>query len=355
MNIIHMDVESTKSAVDRIVGTIDGLDNVQQRLEGAANAIESGWSSDKAEGYRSRIRAAGKAITAAVNGLAALGMQMQNEITQWLEADTGRAAQLSQQMKSIFFLAGCGPTAPTLIPSVFDLHKARVKVVTSELQALLKTKTGKELDALAKKAGICIKIGNACLGDPNGRVIPIDLEDLPTQGGSHEYKTEYQPFDEVIRKSSITLDRIVIDTDTLPDVSSVDPNIRGILAHEISHAIDLNSNKLKDHLIDPQLLLTDETYLERLARAADSKLESEIRAYEYSAALGDKRSGITADGKITISEKTAVLEDMGYGESYTEYVNSALQEPWGVNIWIDPNTGKACASLNYYIEIQRPK
>ncbi len=359
MSIIHMDVESTKSAADRIVGVIDGLDNVQQRLEGAANAIESGWSSDKAEGYRSRIRAAGKAITAAVNGLAALGMQMQNEITQWLEMDGQRAQGMQGNLAYKYSVASQGafvlqtPRGPVVFEPFTEeeILAGNTALVQEQLAALKNTDMGRELDAMARKAGIRICYGNTCLGDPNGKVVYIELGKTGISYGDSVAPASHGMVDGI--------EKIIIDPSNMPNPAIVDEgynaSLRSMLGHEISHAIDQNSGMVDNRWPSINTFMNDrEKYDLQLEQAIRSQLNTEVRAYEVSNKLGSGYSGISPDGTISESERAYVFDDLNYRDYYTEIANKNLPYPSGVSIGFDPQNGEVIVSDCVFLELSPP-
>jgi uncharacterized protein YukE len=328
MDIIHMDVEITRDAADSINEKINEITDIRQRLEGAANTVESAWSSDKAEGYRDRIRATSAALLQSLDTLAELGLKMRMEVAQWQEADVMGAENMSESWS--FKGAWQGFKNWLFGDDEIKFDDTESQRIYDALKKLKETDEGKKLFEEMEKNHLGFSInGKRVFGDKKDTIVPIFSQNLDDALGSYNK-----------------------DSDTLKlDLAAIrnDRGLQGTLAHEMTHALDDQKGNLNYTYPNNGLLRTDRArFLREVNEMATTRVNSEVRAH----AMGYKISGenhpeIRFDNQIEAGEREYVMDsaDRNYSATYTKNVQDRLPPGYEIKVSFDQANNRVSSQL----------
>ncbi len=326
MNVIHMDVEVTKDAADAINAKVSELAAIQQKLDGAANSIESGWTSDKATNYRTRIKETAKAITNSLNALGELAVQMRMEVAQWQEADVMGVTNLEDSWS----VKG----AWNKVKSVFGYGDKELKGDSKKIEDILKklkeTDEGKKLFEEMKKNNLGFSIdGKRVFGDKDDKIIPILSANLTGAYGSYSSSADVLKLDLASFKNN--------------------KQFMGTMAHEMTHALDDQKGNLTFTMPGSALAQSDiRRFQEQINNMATVRVNSEVRAHEIGYELkGEAHKEITYDGTIKAGERDFVMDsaERNYSATYTRDAQANLPKGYTIKGSFDEANNRVTSTV----------
>jgi hypothetical protein len=346
MTIIHMDTDLVRNFISNIRAKSKDLEFGWRDLFVATSQLN--WEGHSRDEMVDEMRYGGRKFYEVLEKMNELADALGREVDEW-------------ENKAQKFALRLGPTNEWLNKNANEWGE-NVWIDSSEDTRLTQTfawfsttEEGRRLIAAAISAGlmfVIMKDGVAVgwLGAPGGKVIPINWETM--EGASGYYSPD------------IDDPRIGLN-ERMKDDSHI---FQHTLAHEMTHAIDLNTENLNQQALNDFNNLDGETVkgmpIENVESIMEKGLEeyvkTEINAhgigYEMDPGfeLGDLL--INNDGEYSYSEKAFILNVRGYEEHYEDSLNQWLKEVFGdntkyrANVWLDV-TGKVRVDLDQGVSL----
>ncbi len=336
MTIIHMETEATRQLASRLEEKANQLLDFGDAL--AANCYKMDWQGKSRDEFLDNTLTVKKQLSELGELLDALASRLRQEIAQWELADAQFAD--GQSLGAMWL----NQNHLQFVDHVWLTHE-NISKLANTFALFTTSSEGRDLIAQAYAAGlffVIIENGQEVgwLGDPNGKRIPINWNEL--EGAYGQYIPT--PGNEQIEMNTNHADGMHVYWNTL--------------AHEMQHAIDFNTDALDMQAISKMNDLFTTTPAETvqtmpvndieaiLEQGLTEYVKSEVNAHDRGHRIDPTKNYFedrldASDGIYTREEFNYVINTRGYEKNYEQHINTWLQEVYGpdtayrADVWVD--------------------
>ncbi|OQA95341.1 MAG: hypothetical protein BWY25_02471 [Chloroflexi bacterium ADurb.Bin222] len=202
---------------------------------------------------------------------------------------------------------------------------------------LKNTEAGKQLIEDAQRAGIGFRLPDGqIIGDPNGRIIPINFGDTGPYGGLYDPDPDGNP---EMDDQAIVIADDFLSRHLMQDKAA----LARIIAHEMQHALDhkqgltpgIDFEKYLTEVDGKQTLGDSQQLQQDISKMIEQEVATEVRAYERGDSV-EYQNAYEDDGTLTAGEVKRIMEKKDYQSYYEEWLNDHLDDyGYEVDLWVD--------------------